>query len=81
MLNEYVRRHKLAAYEPAMTGGGNPVREVCELCISVLDNFDQVVALRVANDEKYQAYLKLRNQLDTSYFKYDLGVFKQFEYS
>lgn len=81
LLNEYVRRNNLASYITANVGGHNPVREVCELCLAVLDNFDEVVALRIANAPEYQEYLRLRNQPITAFFRSSQETFEEFQYS
>ena len=49
LLNDYVKRNNLADYQTASVGGQNPVREVCELCMAALDNFNEVVALMILN--------------------------------
>lgn len=79
LLNDYVKRNNLADYQTASVGGQNPVREVCELCMAALDNFNEVVALRVSNDPKYQEYLGERNQLATTFYRYNSGAFSEFE--
>lgn len=80
MLNNYVKVNKLADYITANEGGQNPVREVCELAMGLLGNFNEVVALRVANDPQYQDYLKQRNQVLTRYYLYQDNDFQEFQY-
>lgn len=81
LLNDYVAGNNLAVYRTANSGGGNAVREVCELCIGVLENYDEVVKLRVSNDPVYQEYLSLRNKLQTSFYINKSGQINQFQYS
>ena len=80
MLNDYVRQNQLADYQTANAGGRNPVREVCELVMAVLDNFTEVVSLRVNNDPQYQEYLRQRNQMSTGFYLYQDGSFQEFQY-
>jgi 3-deoxy-D-manno-octulosonate 8-phosphate phosphatase (KDO 8-P phosphatase) len=80
-LNAFVRRSKLADYQTANEGGQNPVREICELCIATLDNYDEVVSLRVANDPRYQEYLEQRNQQEAAFYLYNAGSFEEYQSS
>ena len=70
LLNNYVTAHNLLEYQTANTGGENAVREICELCLGTLGNFDEVVIQRVMNSPSYKKYLETRNNFDTQYFKF-----------
>lgn len=64
MLADYVARNSLSDY---LTGDGDyPVREVCELALGVMGNYDDVIASRVAYDERYQAYWQARQSVTTA---------------
>jgi len=80
MLSEYIERNSLADYKTANSGNNNSVREMCELCIAILGNYDETIALRMANDIKYKEYLELRNQGQTAYFKFESGSLVEFSY-
>ena len=50
------------------------------LSLAALGNYDEVIALRVANEAKYRAYLEQRNSLRTRYYRQESGSFQEFEY-
>ena len=68
LLNNYVAHNNLSEYITANSGGQHAVREVCELSIGLLGNYDEVVQDRVNYSANYKAYLSERNSIDTQYF-------------
>jgi len=68
LLNKYVAQNNLSEYTTASSGGQHAVREVCELSIGILGNYDEVVQQRVKFSAKYKAYLLERNNIETQYF-------------
>jgi 3-deoxy-D-manno-octulosonate 8-phosphate phosphatase (KDO 8-P phosphatase) len=68
LLSQYVANHKLAEYYTANSGGENAVREISELAIGLLGNYNEVVIQRVEYSSSYQEYLSARNSIDTEYF-------------
>lgn len=68
LLSKYVADNKLAEYYTANSGGEYAVREISELSIGLLDNYNQVVKQRVEYSSSYQEYLSARNKIDTQYF-------------
>lgn len=81
MLDQFVNDNELADYRTGNSSRNNPVREVCELCIASLGNYDEVVELRITNDLKYQQYLEKRNNTKTKYYKFEADQISEFEYS
>lgn len=65
LLEEYVARNGLCDYITAHGPSGYAVREVCELVLGLLDSFDDVVASRVAWDDRYTRYFAQRQALAT----------------
>lgn len=53
-------------YISAYSGAEHGVREVCELSLNILGNWETVIEERVAFSEKYQAYLAARNTIKTA---------------
>ena len=68
LLNQYIVNNKLADYYSAQQGGSNAVREICELNIGLLGNFEKVVDQRTAYSEIYKEYLSKRNDIVTGYY-------------
>lgn len=73
LLNNYVKKNELAEYYTANQGGENAIREVSELIIGLLGNYDEVVGQRVEYSEAYKEYLVSRNNIETKYFTTDKG--------
>ena len=73
MLQQYIRQHQLAEYYTANTGGHHAVREICELTIALLGNYDQVVQERNARASAYPSYIEARNKIITRYHTLENG--------
>jgi len=78
MLNKYVVTNNLAEYYTANNGKNHAVREVCELCLGLLDNFNEVVENRVSFSDKYNEYLSQRNRINTEYFTLEDDLIKEY---
>ena len=68
LLNEYVKKNSLAEYYTGNSGRDYAVREVSELVIGLLGNYNEVVKQRVEFSSVYQEYLSARNNIDSQYF-------------
>lgn len=68
LLNSYVKENNLAEYYTANSGRDYAVREVSELSIGMLGNYNEVVKERVDFSLTYQEYLSARNNINTQYF-------------
>lgn len=68
LFTDYVRRHALCDYVTGCTGGAHAVREVSELLLGLLGEFDAVVESRAAHDEVYTAYFASRQAVETGVF-------------
>ena len=71
MFAEYVETHGLCDYATAAASGGNPVREICELLLCLMDNYDDVVDSRVASDDDYETYFDTRQSIVTHCYTRD----------
>lgn len=65
LTRRYVLEHRLADYITGSTGGNMALREVCELLIASLKQFDTVVAARIRFEGKYEQYIQERNRVKT----------------
>jgi 3-deoxy-D-manno-octulosonate 8-phosphate phosphatase (KDO 8-P phosphatase) len=65
MFADYVERRGLCDYVTGAKSGGNPVREICELLLGLMAAYDDVIASRVASDDKYESYLGTRQSVLT----------------
>ena len=74
MFGDYVERHGLCDYVTGERSGGNPVREICELLLGLMAAYDDVVASRVASDERYENYLATRQSVLTCCYTQKDGV-------
>lgn len=68
LLNNYVTKNKLAEYYTANSGRDYAVREISELGIGLLGNYNEVIRQRVEFSSAYQEYLSARNNIKTQYF-------------
>lgn len=62
---KWVTHNALADYYTFSDGQNHAVREACELTLSLLGVYEEVVKQRTAYSEAYQSFLKLRNDLET----------------
>jgi 3-deoxy-D-manno-octulosonate 8-phosphate phosphatase (KDO 8-P phosphatase) len=81
LLSNYIKDHNLAEYYTGNTGSNNAVREVCELCIGALGNYNDVVKNRVENSVDYQSYLRARNNIATQYYKFNNDEIAELNFS
>ncbi len=65
---DYADRHGLCDYVTGAQSGGYPVREICELLLGLMAEYDDVVASRVASDADYEAYFNTRQAAGTASF-------------
>jgi len=80
LLNKYVTNHSFAEYYTANTGSTHAIREVCELSIGLLNNYNEVVENRVQFSSTYNEYLSLRNNIDTGYFTIRNGLIEEYSF-
>ncbi len=73
----YVINHSLVDYVSAHEGKDFAVREICELLIGLMEQYDTVVENRWRYTESYQQYLAVRNAVETKFFRYIEGHFKE----
>ncbi len=70
MFEDYLLRHNLYDYKTGSKGGENAVREIAELLIGLLGNYDDVVKHRLAFTDTYQKYWDQRNSVSTQIIKW-----------
>lgn len=70
LLNDFIAKNQMADYYTSNIGSKNAVREVCELSIGMIGNFDDVVRQRIDFSPSYKEYLAQRNSQSTNFFIY-----------
>lgn len=68
LLNHYAQKNQLFDYKTETEGNRHAIREVCELSLGLLDQFDKVIEERMRFSETYQAYISIRNKKKVSLF-------------
>lgn len=65
LLTGYIKKHKIASYITAFSGGNHAVREISELLTALNGNFDRTVEMRSTFTPEYENYLGTRGKIDT----------------
>ncbi len=65
LFEDYLQRKSLYDYKTGNTGGQSAVREIAELILGLLGNYDEVVQHRLSFSSDYAHYLDTRNSVDT----------------
>jgi 3-deoxy-D-manno-octulosonate 8-phosphate phosphatase (KDO 8-P phosphatase) len=65
---QYARQNRLVDYVTEAQGGSNAVREVCELCLLLSNNFQKVVELRTRYAPEYRDYISARAGVNPSQY-------------
>lgn len=68
LLHEFAADKRLVDYITAHSGNNNGVREVSEIVMSMTNNFDVAIELRMKYSEAYKDYITLRNKTTTEFF-------------
>ncbi|MBN1378565.1 MAG: phosphatase [Gammaproteobacteria bacterium] len=71
LFEQYVKDRQLCDYITGQSGDNHAVREVCELMLGLMGQYDQAVELRSMFDARYTEYLELRNSGVTEMFSYN----------
>jgi len=71
LLEEQVKTSGLADYITYHDGGGNGLREACELLIGLNGNYEETVQNRMEFSSEYQSYLKNRRNITPSFYTHD----------
>ena len=74
LLNDFIRKERLADYVTANEGGQHAVREVCELIIGLSGNYSETVTHRLEFSTEYQTYLTSRLAVDTLVFAAGVNI-------
>lgn len=67
-LHSYCKENKMCDLITANDGGNHAVRELCELTINLLGNWNTVVTERITFNNKYAPYIKKRQQIETNIY-------------
>jgi len=63
LFNDYITKNNLFDYKTGNMGGNNSVREVAELVLGLMGNYEEVIQNRLGFSERYSEYLRLRNSV------------------
>jgi len=75
LLQNLIAANNWCDYKTAGDGGNNGVRELCELAIGLLGQFDNVVNHRMNFSSTYLNYWDTRNQIQTKFYtKASVGI-------
>jgi len=61
MLTSYCKKNQLCDYITKNTAENHAIREISEVAISLMGDYDQVIEKRINYDEDYLNYLEIRN--------------------
>ncbi len=78
-LQDYCKKNKLCDLITSNDGGNHAVRELSELTINLLGNWNTVVDERVKYSVKYMPYIKNRQTIETHFFTWVEGKLKAVE--
>lgn len=68
LLLEFAAENRLVDYITQHNGNDNGVREVSEIIMSMANNFDVAIEIRMKYAEAYKDYIALRNKTETQFF-------------
>ena len=68
LLLEFSAENRLVDYITQHNGNDNGVREVSEIIMSMANNFDVAIEIRMKYAEAYKDYIALRNKTETQFF-------------
>ena len=68
LLLEFAAENRLVDYITQHNGNDNGVREVSELIMSMANNFEVAIEIRMKYAEAYKDYIALRNKTETQFF-------------
>lgn len=77
--NKYVLENACADYMTGHAGHQNAVREICELVISLNENYNETIGNRVDFSEIYTTYFTSRNSKDPIFFRHEEGGIGEFK--
>lgn len=68
LFSDFVIQNKWCDYKTFASGDNHGVREVCELCLGLMGQFENAVINRMNYSATYAEYFQKRNGLKTSFF-------------
>jgi len=66
MFNSYCKKNQLCDYITKNTADKHAIREISELAISLIADYDQVIEKRIDYNGDYLKYLEIRNSIKTN---------------
>ena len=66
MLTSYCKKNQLCDYITKNNAENHAIREISELAITLMGDYDQVIEKRINYDEDYLNYLEIRNSIKTN---------------
>ena len=69
LLLDYAIQNDLCDYYTAHPPADQAIREICELCLGLMGQFDTVIRSRVNADDDYKEYFAARQIKETEFFK------------
>jgi 3-deoxy-D-manno-octulosonate 8-phosphate phosphatase (KDO 8-P phosphatase) len=66
MLTSYCKKNQLCDYITKNNAENHAIREISEVAISLMGDYDRVIEKRINYDEDYLNYLKIRNSIKTN---------------
>jgi 3-deoxy-D-manno-octulosonate 8-phosphate phosphatase (KDO 8-P phosphatase) len=76
LFEKFVAENSLADYVTANTGNTYAVREVCELLMGVMGNYNETIKERIAFNDLYKQYLADKNAISPDFFSVVNGEIK-----
>jgi 3-deoxy-D-manno-octulosonate 8-phosphate phosphatase (KDO 8-P phosphatase) len=73
LFNDYVIQKKLCDYISAAEGSAFAVREICELIMGLLGNFEESIEKRMKYEKSYTEYLQHRQSIVSNYYTAEQG--------
>ncbi|MCT4582929.1 MAG: hypothetical protein N4A35_16065 [Flavobacteriales bacterium] len=73
-LHHFCIENNLCDYISANDGGNHAVREISELIVSLLGNWNTVVNERIKFNDLYAPYIQMRQQINTNFYTLESGL-------
>jgi len=74
LLQQFCIENKLCDYISANDGGNHAVREISELTIGILGNWNTVLNERIKFNDAYKPYITQRQTIETKFYTIENGV-------
>jgi 3-deoxy-D-manno-octulosonate 8-phosphate phosphatase (KDO 8-P phosphatase) len=75
LFDKFVKQNQYCDYLTGQAGGNNAVREISELVLGLLNQFEPALKERIDFSPQYAKYLEIRNKTELKQFRYSENVF------